>query len=107
MKPPTLHCRTECGFRVGAWGTHFPACVLWGDWRAESPLGKFYEQTRFRFGAEERDLASLTTVHDWADSDRVSRMSFYNPRTDTIDRYSAALDVVVADGEKSFTKSAV
>ncbi len=92
-------------FPSGSLGNSFSGLCLVGRLAGGESTRKIYEQTRFRFGAEERDLASLTTVHDWADSDRVSRMSFYNPRTDTIDRYSAALDVVVADGEKSFLKA--
>ena len=59
---------------------------------------------RFRINEIEYRLSKLLTVHGWSTTDSVSRMSFFNSRTERFDRNTSAISLVVADGDKSFIK---
>lgn len=58
---------------------------------------------RLRVGECEAELAKLLTIQDWS-LGTVSRVRFYNVRTETFDRESDALQVAVADGDTSLLK---
>jgi hypothetical protein len=50
------------------------------------------------------DLAELLTIHSWS-PDTVSRVTFFNSRTGTLDRQARFIGLVVADGDSSFLKA--
>ena len=50
------------------------------------------------------DLASLLTIQAWSPERTVSRVTFFNARTERYDRYVAAPSLIVADGDVSFLK---
>jgi hypothetical protein len=60
---------------------------------------------RFCQNTAEFRLDELLTVHGWSAAS-ISRVSFFNVRTETIDRTSENAAVVVADGDVSFLKVA-
>lgn len=68
-----------------------------GESRAEEQLSR----VRFRLGAEEHALGLLLTVHGWH-AGAVSRMTYYNGRTGTLDREVRAPLAVCVDGGQSF-----
>jgi len=49
-------------------------------------------------------LTKLLAIHGWSSVSSVSRMCFFNSRTEKFDRYTSAVSLVVADGDKSFLK---
>lgn len=58
---------------------------------------------RFRDGDFEYGLDELLTVYGWSYSD-VSRVTFFNSRTEQLDRSTASPALVVADGGDSFLR---
>jgi hypothetical protein len=58
---------------------------------------------RFRMGLEVHSLNNLLTIHRWSEA-TLSRVSFFNSHTSTLDRYSGSPIVVVADGDGAFLK---
>jgi hypothetical protein len=60
---------------------------------------------RFRSADEEQCLSDLLTIRGWCQSSGVSRVTFFNTRTDLQDRYTSAVAMVVADGDASFLKT--
>jgi hypothetical protein len=56
---------------------------------------------RFRNGAGDFGLEDLLTIHGWTASG-VSRVAFFNPRTQRLDRSNASPRLVIADGDASF-----
>jgi hypothetical protein len=61
------------------------------------------EAIRFREDGAEADLSQLLTVQRWMPG-TISRVMFYNSRTEAFDRQSGKPQVVIADGDKSFLK---
>lgn len=59
---------------------------------------------RFRIKEIEYRLPELLTVYGWSTPGSVSRMSFFNSRTERFDRNTSAISLVVTDGDKSFIK---
>jgi hypothetical protein len=59
---------------------------------------------RFKGGGLEYGLPELLAVHGWSTSNRVSRVNFFNSRTEQIDRPGSETALVVADGDASFLK---
>lgn len=59
---------------------------------------------RFRVGANEYSLPELLTVRGWHQEHKVSRLIFFNARTQEIDRVTYAPTLVVADGDASFLR---
>jgi hypothetical protein len=59
---------------------------------------------RFRINEVEYSLPELLTVHGWSNPGSVSRMSFFNSRTERFDRNTSAISLVVVDGDKSFIR---
>ena len=58
---------------------------------------------RFHDGAEGYGLEELLTVYGWSECN-LSRVSFFNSRTDTLDRNTVLPSLVVADGDASFLR---
>jgi hypothetical protein len=61
------------------------------------------EAIRFREDGAEADLSQLLTVQSWMPG-TISRVMFYNSRTEAFDRQSGKPQVVIADGDTSFLK---
>lgn len=74
---------------------------LAGRGTGEVPTRGSMEAIRFRVDGEEADLSQLLTVHSWMPG-TVSRVMFYNSRTEAFDRQSGTPQVVVADGDTAF-----
>jgi hypothetical protein len=58
---------------------------------------------RFREGSAESGVDELLTIHSWSNG-YLSRVSFFNPRTEQLDRNNASVNLVIADGDASFLK---
>ncbi|MGL3211642.1 hypothetical protein [Bradyrhizobium sp. BR 1433] len=62
------------------------------------------DSIRFKCGALEYSLPELLAVHGWSTSNRISRVSFFNSRTEQMDRAGSESALVVADGDASFLR---
>jgi hypothetical protein len=71
----------------------------------ESATREMFASIRFRESTAEFRLGDLLTVHGWSTAS-ISRVSFFNVRTGTVDRTSGSPALVVADGDPSFLKVA-
>lgn len=83
----------------------YSGLVLSGRTAGALPTREIYASLRFRVGSTEYRLDDLLTVFGWANSS-VSRVVFYNPRTEQMDRGGITPTLVVADGGDSFLKVA-
>ncbi|MGC3975907.1 MAG: hypothetical protein QM771_16220 [Nitrospira sp.] len=63
-----------------------------------------YASIRFLSERCEYGLSDLLTVHEWLPSNMVSRLTYFNALTGTLDRRSSAPNFVVADGSQCFLK---
>jgi hypothetical protein len=59
---------------------------------------------RFRKDGVEYTLPQLLTIQGWSDATAISRISFFNCRTDQFDSHAQTPSLVVADGDASFLK---
>lgn len=59
---------------------------------------------RFRSANGDYALSDLLTVREWSPSNVISRMTFFNARTEQFDRRSSGSALVVADGDGGFLK---
>ena len=82
--------------------TSFSGLCLSGRVGGETATRDICGSIRFRAGNEEHRLADLLSIHGWNGSGGVSRLSFFNPRTDRFDRFGGIPGLVVADGDASF-----
>jgi len=82
--------------------SHSNVCLA-GRATGEAPTKCWMTDIRFRDNGYEVDLSQLLTVQNWTPG-TISRVRFYNARTETFDRESGTPQVVVADGDKSFLK---
>lgn len=76
---------------------------LAGRGTGEVPTKGSMEAIRFREDGAEADLSQLLTVQSWMPG-TISRVMFYNSRTEAFDRQSGKPQVVIADGDTSFLK---
>lgn len=76
---------------------------LAGRGTGEVPTKGSMETIRFREDGVEADLSQLLTVQSWMPG-TISRVIFYNSRTEAFDRQSGKPQVVIADGDTSFLK---
>jgi hypothetical protein len=85
-------------------------CLSWsglclaGRVRGEAATREIYASIRFRNGIDEHSLTDLLTVHGWSHRESISRMIFFNPRTDQLDRRCSPPALVVADGDTCLLK---
>jgi hypothetical protein len=84
--------------------THSQVCLA-GRGTGEIPTRGSMEAIRFRKDGEEADLSQLLTVQSWMPG-TISRVMFYNSRTETFDRDYGQPQVVIADGDTAFLKVA-
>lgn len=83
----------------------YSGLVLAGRTAGESPTRAAFNSLRFRIGSMEHHLDDLLTVQGWSNSD-ISRVAFFNPRTEQADHAGVAPALVIADGGDSFLKVA-
>ena len=81
----------------------FSGLCLAGRSAGERASREIYDSIRFRIAGEEYGLGSLLSVHGWSHFD-ISRTTFFNSRTERIDREPYAPSLVVADGDGAFLK---
>ena len=62
---------------------------------------EIYSNVQFRHVSSDYGLNKLLTIHGWSDVN-LSRVAFYNPRNQSLDRYNTSINLVVCDGDKSF-----
>ncbi|CAN5483400.1 hypothetical protein BH20ACI3_BH20ACI3_39660 [soil metagenome] len=89
----------------------FSGLCLAGRVAGETASYEAYASIRFRINNIEYGLSDLLTVQGWDQFSEISRMTFFNARTQQVDRglYAPALVVyapalVVADGDGSFLR---
>ena len=62
-----------------------------------------YASLQFQFSRGALDLSELLTIHGWSTATAVSRLAFFNARTELPDR-ACNPSLVIADGDQSFLK---
>lgn len=82
----------------------FSALCLAGRIAGKTASQTAYSSIRFRVREVEYGLQDLLTVHGWNKDSEVSRITFFNPRTQQLDRSAYAPALVVADGDASFLR---
>jgi len=82
----------------------FSGLCLAGRAEGASTTREIYSNIKFILQKElEVKLDQILAVHGWSEGG-VSRMAFYNPRSDSFDRHATYPRLVVADGYSSFLK---
>jgi len=85
--------------------THsFSGLCLAGRVRGEASTRDICSSIRLHTADSDYNLVDLLTIHGWSTSSSVSRMSFYNSRTERFDRYGCVPTLVVSDGDTSFLR---
>lgn len=82
--------------------SHSSVCLA-GRGDGESPTKGSMEAIRFREGGATAYLSQLLTVQHWMPR-TISRVLFYNSRTESFDRRVGTPQVVIADGDTAFLK---
>jgi hypothetical protein len=82
----------------------FSGLCLAGRIAGQTASREAYASIRFRIGDTEYGLPDLLTVYGWHQYSEVSRITFFNARTQQIDRGVYAPPLVVADGDVSFLR---
>lgn len=82
--------------------SHSKICLA-GRGLGEAPTRACMADIRFREGSSEANLSQLLTVQSWMPG-TISRVMFYNARTEEFDRQVGKPQVVIADGDTSFLK---
>jgi hypothetical protein len=83
----------------------FSGLCLAGRASGESASRQHYSSIRFQISNVELAMPSLLTIHGWSASPQISRISFFNSRTERLDRHACAPALVVSDGDSSFLAS--
>jgi len=83
--------------------TTYSGVCLAGRTMGENTTRDILSRIRLHSGSEPVQLDILLSVHDWS-CEKISRLLFFNSRTKKIDRQSAPLRLVVADGDAAFLK---
>jgi hypothetical protein len=82
----------------------FSGLCLAGRVTGENATREACASVRFLCASGEHRLPDLLTVHGWSSSHVVSRTTFYNARTEKLDRRASAPALVVSDSDTSFLK---
>ena len=77
-------------------------CVA-GRITGESASRSIFEQVRFRKENHCADLPHLLTIHRWSPG-TISRVTYFNSRTNELDRNAGLTRLVVADGDGAFLR---
>jgi len=76
---------------------------LAGRITGESASRSIFEQVRFRKDSHCADLPHLLTIHHWSPG-TISRVTYFNSRTNELDRNAGLTRLVVADGDGAFLR---
>lgn len=82
----------------------FAGLCLAGRVTGEIATREVCASIRFRYCEGEHLLSNLLTIHEWSSANVVSRMTFYNARTERLDRAASSPALVVSDGAECFLK---
>lgn len=82
----------------------FSGLCLAGRVAGETETREWCASMRFGRANGEYRLSELLTVYGWFRPNSVSRMTFFNARTEQFDRRASAPMLVIADGDASFLK---
>ncbi len=82
----------------------FSGLCLAGRVAGKAASREVFESVRFRIAGTEYSLPNLLTVYEWNRSTEISRMTFFNTRTEELDRDPYEPTLIVADGDASFLK---
>lgn len=77
------------------------AICLAGRVAGEAPTKTACDSVGFRADGLTAPLSSLLSIQEWIPG-KVSRVSYFNPRTDRVDRATGHVTLVVADGDGCF-----
>ena len=81
----------------------FSGLCLAGRAAGEATTREICDFIRFRNDDDEFNLSTLLTVHGWS-LQTISRIVFFNARTEQFDRRTSPPALVIADGDASFLK---
>ncbi len=79
------------------------AICLAGRVAGESVSKAVIERVRFKQGSYSADLSKLLAVQDWSPG-TISRVTFFNTRTQQLDRNTGLTRLVIADGDIAFLR---
>ncbi|MCF8144160.1 MAG: hypothetical protein K9N21_09595 [Deltaproteobacteria bacterium] len=82
----------------------FSGLCLAGRVGGKIPTYRSIDSIRFRINSVEYPLPTLLTIKGWSHLGSISRMSFFNSKTESLDRKAHVTSTVVVDGDKSFVK---
>jgi hypothetical protein len=80
----------------------FSGLCLAGRATGDTATKEVCASIRFRINETTHALSGMLLVQNWGDSRRISRLSFFNIRTERFDRNVVAPSLVIADGDASF-----
>lgn len=83
----------------------FSGLCLAGRIAGETASREACASVRLRCADGEHCLSDLLTIRGWCPSNAVSRVTFFNARTELHDRYATATALVVADGDAPFLRT--
>ena len=84
--------------------TWYGVCLA-GRVTGKEATKKVFASIRFKNGKYEYGLEKLLTVNGWGSFKSMSRMAYFNSRTDNFETHISAPRVVIADGDKSFLRA--
>jgi hypothetical protein len=82
----------------------YSGLCLAGRVSGENDSRKVCDSIRFRCCDNEYSLSDLLTIQDWSASSTVSRVIFFNARTEKFDTHTFSPALAVADGDSCFLK---
>ncbi len=83
----------------------FSGLCLAGRTMGKEATRQTYAAYRFRGKNGDDSLANLLTVNGWTASSHLSRLVYFNSRTESFDRPDCSPALVIADGDVSFLKA--
>ena len=96
-----LPVHTDAGILGANLATTDSAICLAGRIAGDAPTRAMCDSVGFRADGLSASLGSLLSIQEWVPG-KVSRVSYFNPRTDRVDRGRGHTTVVIADGDGSF-----
>jgi hypothetical protein len=82
----------------------YSGLCLVGRTRGEGATREICKSVRFQFSGGEYSLPDVLTIYGWSMEVPISRVMFYNARTEKFDRHTSQPSLVIADGDASFLK---
>jgi len=80
----------------------FAGLCLAGRAGGKAATREIFDSMRLRINEQECSLSKILTVRGWADPETISRICFFNTRTEQFDRYGYTPSLAIADGDASF-----